>query len=80
MIWADGAYAGDLQPQVRGMRKWGKLQMEIASRPLPEQYVSVSYSSHGENPATLMVPKRKQVGLTIENLHRPVPCPSPVIA
>jgi len=24
VIWADGAYAGDLQAWVRGLRKWGK--------------------------------------------------------
>ena len=33
VIWADGAYAGDLQPRVRGMRKWGKLQLEIVRKP-----------------------------------------------
>src|ERR1041384_5386875 len=26
-------YAGDLQPRVRGMRKWGKLQLEIVRKP-----------------------------------------------
>jgi putative transposase len=33
VIWADGAYAGDLQPRVRGMRKWGKVQLEIVRKP-----------------------------------------------
>jgi len=33
VIWADGAYAGDLQPRVRGMRKWGKLRLEIVRKP-----------------------------------------------
>ena len=28
VIWADGAYAGSLQPWVRGLRKWGKLRLE----------------------------------------------------
>jgi putative transposase len=26
VIWADGAYAGDLQPWVQGLRKWGKVR------------------------------------------------------
>ena len=33
VIWADGAYAGDLQPRARGMRKWGKLRLEIVRKP-----------------------------------------------
>jgi len=31
--WADGAYAGALQPWVRGLRKWGKLRLEIVRKP-----------------------------------------------
>jgi putative transposase len=33
VIWADGAYAGDLQPWVRGLRKWGKLRLDIVRKP-----------------------------------------------
>jgi putative transposase len=33
VIWADGAYAGDLQPWVRGLRKWGKARLEIVRKP-----------------------------------------------
>ena len=33
VIWADGAYAGALQPWVRGLRKWGKLRLEIVRKP-----------------------------------------------
>ena len=32
VIWADGAYAGPLQPWVRGLRKWGKLRLEIVRK------------------------------------------------
>ena len=33
VIWADGAYAGDLQPWVRSLRKWGKVRLEIVRKP-----------------------------------------------
>jgi putative transposase len=33
VIWADGAYAGDLQPWVRGLRRWGKVKLEIVRKP-----------------------------------------------
>jgi putative transposase len=33
VIWADGAYAGALQSWVRGLRKWGKLRLEIVRKP-----------------------------------------------
>jgi putative transposase len=33
VIWADGAYAGDLQPWVRGLRKWGKVRLDIVRKP-----------------------------------------------
>src|SRR3984893_4470597 len=33
VIWADGAYAGDLQQWVRGLRKWGKARLEIVRKP-----------------------------------------------
>ena len=33
MIWADGAYAGDLQQWIRGLRKWGKVRLEIVRKP-----------------------------------------------
>ena len=33
VIWADGAYAGDLQAWVRGLRKWGKARLEIVRKP-----------------------------------------------
>jgi putative transposase len=32
MIWADGAYAGDLQQWIRGLRKWGKVRLEIVRK------------------------------------------------
>jgi putative transposase len=33
LIWADGAYAGQLIEWVRGLRLWRKLRLEIVSRP-----------------------------------------------
>jgi putative transposase len=33
LIWADGAYAGQLLEWVRGLRIWRKLRLEIVSRP-----------------------------------------------
>jgi len=32
VIWADGAYAGYLQPWARGLRKWGKVRLEIVRK------------------------------------------------
>jgi len=32
-IWADGGYAGQLVAWVRELRVWGKLRLEIVSRP-----------------------------------------------
>jgi putative transposase len=33
LIWADGAYAGQLLEWVRGLRLWRKVRLEIVSRP-----------------------------------------------
>src|SRR5947209_19967045 len=33
LIWADGAYAGELETWTRGLRKWGKLRLEIVRKP-----------------------------------------------
>ena len=33
LIWADGAYAGQLETWTRGLRKWGKLRLDIVRRP-----------------------------------------------
>jgi len=33
LIWADGAYAGQLLEWVKGLRRWRKVRMEIVSRP-----------------------------------------------
>ena len=33
VIWADGAYAGGLEQWVRGLRKWGRLRLEIVRKP-----------------------------------------------
>ena len=32
VIWADGAYAGTLPTWVRGLRKWGKVRLEIVRK------------------------------------------------
>jgi putative transposase len=32
VIWADGAYAGTLPSWVRGLRKWGKVRLEIVRK------------------------------------------------
>ena len=32
VIWADGAYAGALPSWVRGLRKWGKVRLEIVRK------------------------------------------------
>jgi transposase len=32
VIWADGAYAGALQMWVRGLRKWGKVRLDIVRK------------------------------------------------
>jgi putative transposase len=33
LLWADGAYAGELETWIRGLRKWGKLRLEIVRKP-----------------------------------------------
>ena len=33
LLWADGAYAGELETWTRGLRKWGKLRLEIVRKP-----------------------------------------------
>jgi len=33
VIWADGAYAGDLVTWVRGLRVWGRVRLEIVRKP-----------------------------------------------
>jgi len=33
VIWADGAYAGELETWTRGLRKWGKVRLEIVRKP-----------------------------------------------
>jgi len=33
VIWADGAYAGGLQEWVGGLRKWGRVRLEIVRKP-----------------------------------------------
>jgi putative transposase len=32
-IWADGAYAGELETWTRGLRKWGKLRWKLSGNP-----------------------------------------------
>jgi putative transposase len=32
VIWADGAYAGELVPWIRGLRQWGRLRLEIVRK------------------------------------------------
>jgi len=33
LLWADGAYAGELETWTRDLRKWGKLRLEIVRKP-----------------------------------------------
>jgi putative transposase len=33
LIWADGAYAGELETWARDLRQWGKLRLEIVRKP-----------------------------------------------
>jgi transposase len=33
LIWADGAYGGELEIWARGLRKWGKVRLEIVRKP-----------------------------------------------
>jgi putative transposase len=33
VIWGDGGYAGNLQPWVYALRKWGKARLEIVRKP-----------------------------------------------
>jgi putative transposase len=33
LIWADGAYAGELETWTRGLRKWGKVRLQIVRKP-----------------------------------------------
>jgi len=40
-IWADGAYAGELEAWTRGLRKWGKVQLEIVRKPKGQKGFSV---------------------------------------
>ncbi len=41
LIWADGAYAGPLETWVRGLRKWGKVRLEIVRKPKGQKGFSV---------------------------------------
>jgi putative transposase len=41
LIWADGAYAGELTSWTRGLRKWGKLRLEIVRKPKGQKGFSV---------------------------------------
>jgi putative transposase len=41
LIWADGAYAGELEAWTRGLRKWGKLRLEIVRKPKGQKGFSV---------------------------------------
>jgi putative transposase len=41
LIWADGAYAGKLEPWIRGLRKWGKLRLDIVRKPKGQKGFSV---------------------------------------
>jgi putative transposase len=41
LIWADGVYAGALEPWVRGLRKWGKFRLDIVRRPKGQKGFSV---------------------------------------
>jgi putative transposase len=40
-IWADGAYAGGLPSWVRGLRKWGKVRLEIVRKAKGERGFAV---------------------------------------
>ena len=33
VIWADGAYAGNLGSWIKGLRAWGKVRLEIVRKP-----------------------------------------------
>ena len=33
LIWADRAYAGELETWTRGLRKWGKVRLDIVRKP-----------------------------------------------
>jgi putative transposase len=33
LLWADGAYAGELAAGIHGLRKWGKLRLEMVRKP-----------------------------------------------
>ena len=33
LLWADGAYAGELETWTRSLRKWGKLRLEMVRKP-----------------------------------------------
>jgi putative transposase len=33
VIWADGAYTGSLAEWVRGLRRWGRVRLEVVLRP-----------------------------------------------
>jgi putative transposase len=41
LIWADGAYTGKLESWIRGLRKWGKLRLNIIRRPKGQKGFSV---------------------------------------
>ena len=41
LIWADGAYAGELEPWTRDLRKWGKVQLEVVRKPKGQKGFSV---------------------------------------
>jgi putative transposase len=41
LIWADGAYAGELEAWTRNLRRWGKVRLEIVRKPKGQKGFSV---------------------------------------
>ena len=41
VIWADGAYAGSLVDWVRGLRRWGRLRLEVVRKKEGQQGFAV---------------------------------------
>jgi putative transposase len=47
LIWADGAYAGKLESWIRGLRKWGKLRLDIVRSQRTERFLRSSLALDG---------------------------------
>jgi hypothetical protein len=57
-IWADGAHAGELETWARGLRKWGKMRLEIVRKPKGQKgFAVLPWRWRVERPLRLALPE-----------------------